>query len=274
MKTNKPTTSCSSNPEKKSGPNLLWIGMAALLLLILGWRFMVVLPPRGMVYVPGGNFYAGSPSAPLEDGPYRQYYLPGFFIDRCEVTNAEFEAFVKASGYRWEGNWMIYYTRNRGNYPVVGVTWQDAAAYARWAGKRLPTQWEWEKAARGTKGRIYPWGDKWDGKKALVFADDSQPVGQPVSGASPYGMLNAADNAMEWTRDTETLYYGYNDRDGSECRVVKGGCWALTPRECRCSFRYLLEPEAATHVVGFRCARDVKWFPQKARKSVPKPVRR
>lgn len=255
MKTNKPITCCLSSRKNKVCFGAIFT-LAGLLGVILFW-ILHVLPPQGMVYVPGGDFLIGSRVFIMEDGPVTKARTPSFFIDRCEVTNREFERFVQASGYRWQGNWIIYNRMDRRDNPVAGVTWQDAAAYAKWAGKRLPTRLEWEKAARGRVGRIYPWGNQWDARRARVFADDSQPVGLLKAGSSPYGMLNAADNVTEWTADSETLFYGQEEQDGSECKVVKGGCWAFTPREARCSFRYLLEPEAATHVVGFRCVKDI-----------------
>ena len=131
-----------------------------------------------MIYIPGGEFTRGTSKKEAArlarqygvhqslfmdlEAPRNKVYVKPFYIDRYEVTNRQYQAFVKVTGHNAPGGWNgTHYPEGQGDYPVTGMTWQDAKAYAEWAGKRLPTEMEWEKAARGADGRLYPWGNEW-----------------------------------------------------------------------------------------------------------------
>ncbi|MCL5036341.1 MAG: formylglycine-generating enzyme family protein [Chloroflexi bacterium] len=212
-----------------------------------------IKPPEGMVYIPPGKFITGSKTHP-EDGEPGSAETTGFFIDKCEVTNAEYDRFVRATGYVPAGGWRKYYTRGEDNYPVVDVSFKDAQAYAVWAGKRLPTAHEWD---RGADGRTYPWGDKWDESRARVLEDGPEETGLNTKGASPYGVLNMADNVSEWTSDMEVRTYNTHAGSSNLSRGIKGGSWAFTEDESRCSFYHLVDPDISSHVIGFRCVKDI-----------------
>ncbi len=207
-----------------------------------------------MVLIPAGPFLMGSPEGGdgfSDERPQRTITLRAFRMDRHEVTNAKYEQFVAATGHKPPGNvnpdvTLWFHGKplpDSGQHPVVNVAWQDAVAYCRWAGKRLPTEAEWEKAARGTDGRRYPWGNEWDLKRAnsasywagrtVEFKDRAEwkafwvtgegariseerglrgevltlPVGSFPEGASPYGLLDMAGNASEWVQDWFEPYY-------------------------------------------------------------------
>jgi formylglycine-generating enzyme required for sulfatase activity/predicted Ser/Thr protein kinase len=228
-----------------------------------------------LVHVPAGNFYMGSrdsddANADGDEKPMHPVYLDEFWIDQYEVTNADFAQFVEATGYQTDAekeehskNWRDA-AEGKDNHPVVYVSWNDAVAYCEWLGKRLPTEAEWEKAARGTDGRIWPWGNDWDEDK--VNSKDAGPgrtkaVGSYPDGASPYGCMDMAGNAWEWAADRyQGDYYqaapGNNPQgpDQGVSRVVRGGSWALPQGLTRCTGRFEFIPWVRRDDLGFRCA--------------------
>jgi len=200
--------------------------------------------------------------------PQRNVYVDGFWIYKYEVTVAQFRKFCHATGKTMPtalgGEW-------KDNHPIESVSWQDAADYSKWAGCALPTEAQWEKAARGTDGRIYPWGNKWDPSKCANSVrrdlDESKPVGAYPTGASPYGAMDMAGNAAEWCSDwydeDETYYANAaaNNPTGPDqgmSRIIRGGSWdyySAAPITFRCAARGGAKPDKGTLAGsnGFRC---------------------
>lgn len=219
-----------------------------------------------MVEIPAGEFLFGSDEQP-EASPPQKVNLPAFSIDVYEVTNAQFAAFVAATGYRTtaeqagEPSWRDYFGAGKEEHPVVKVSWYDAEAYCTWAGKRLPIEQEWEKAARGTDGRRYPWGNDFDPEKANGMEAGYRrtlPVGSLPAGASPYGVMDMAGNVAEWTADWYKAYPGSTYRDqymGEKFRITRGGGWFSDKEQVQTFYRNSTAPEAANDDLGFRCAK-------------------
>ena len=269
-----------------------------------------------MVLIPAGEFLMGSPEGEeaFDEHPQHTVYLDAYYIDKYEVTNVQFKAFVEATGYvtdaerkgygevwntkerpsmrrynfadvnwrrphAWVDNealpnrphpkaWENYNIEDKMGYPVVQVSWNDAQAYATWAGKRLPTEAEWEKAARGTDGRKWPWGNEFDldidgvAIHANIGSDGPLPVGCFPSGSSPYGAYNLAENVQEWVADWYASDYyacsSQNNPKGPETgkfRVVRGGSWKeLKSYQVLITNRAYQVPDYSSNFVGFRCA--------------------
>ncbi len=210
---------------------------------------------EGMVRVPGGEFLMGN-GTDASDGPPRRCQVRSFFIDVHEVTNAEYRRFLGDTGRAppptWNGN---AFPEGQASFPVTGVSWHDAVAYAAWAGKRLPTEEEWERAARGTDGRLYPWGSEFQPGKANSNEEKiggPTKVGEYAQGVSQVGCHDMVGNVLEWTA-TEI-----RDPDGRSYRVMKGGCWYFEGKNCRTSKRFKTDPSSALRSNGFRCARDAE----------------
>ncbi len=224
-----------------------------------------------MVLVPAGPFTMGSDDGDPEDAPAQTIDLPAFEIDKFEVTNDDFALFVDATGYQTfaevqgaSQNWR-YYAEGKGNHPVVKVTWNDAVAFCEWAGKRLPTEQEWEKAARGDDGRSYPWGNDFDATLANVKDTGirgTTAVGSFPGGASPYGVEDIAGNVWEWTATWFKAYPNsttYNSYFGERFRVTRGGAWFEEAPQVTVFNRNAADPEiTANDDVGFRCVRDAQ----------------
>jgi len=220
-----------------------------------------------MVWVPAGEFLMGSTDADNEadtdEKPQHKVYLDGYWIYKTEVTVAQYRKFCQATGRQMppEPEWKWQDT-----HPIVNVTWDDAAAYAQWAGAALPTEAQWEKAARGPDGRLYPWGNDWDGAKCVNSArgnapGGTKPVGGMPAGASPYGCLDMAGNVWEWCADWYDGSYYKNTPSGNPtgpatgtARVVRGGSWGNTISDFfRAAGRYRPTPEGRNDYLGFRC---------------------
>ena len=220
-----------------------------------------------MVWVPAGEYLMGSTDADNEadtdEKPQHKVYLDGYWIYKTEVTVAQYRKFCQATGRQMppEPEWKWQDT-----HPIVNVTWDDAAAYAQWAGAALPTEAQWEKAARGPDGRLYPWGNDWDGAKCVNSArgnapGGTKPVGGMPAGASPYGCLDMAGNVWEWCADWYDGSYYKNTPSGNPtgpatgtARVVRGGSWGNTISDFfRAAGRYRPTPEGRNDYLGFRC---------------------
>ena len=211
----------------------------------------------------------------LDEMPQHPVYVKGFYIDRYEVTNAQYDEFVKTTGAYTPATWD-YRKHPSGKiwpvgapppgeeqHPVTDTDWYDADAYCRWAGKRLPTEAEWEKAARGTDGRTWPWGDTFDSGRANTLGsgkDWTAPVGNFEGDLSPYGVYDMAGNAMEWTASWYQPYPGSTLQRvafGEKYRVLKGGAWnAPALPFSRAANRHAVAPKWDHPNHGFRCAKN------------------
>lgn len=240
-------------------------------------------PPEGMVLIAAGEYIMGSTEEQVQaageqyggefvytsEKPQRKINVAAFHIDIHPVTNKLYKKFLDATGYRPQGNryqrmWFLRhwsdgsYPPGKADHPVTYITWHDAKAYAEWKGKRLPTEVEFEKAARGTDGRLWPWGDEFDVEKANIRVwgqealADTTPVGSYPSGKSPFGLMDAAGNVFEWTSDLDPEQL----KKGAEVVVLKGGSWKSYDSYARCAFRQFGEAAGFGPHIGFRCAKS------------------
>jgi formylglycine-generating enzyme required for sulfatase activity len=274
---------------------------------------------KNMVLIPAGEFLMGSPEGDgaFDEYPQRKVYLDTYYIDKYEVTNAQFKEFVEATGYVTDAErnnrgevwnpkewsdlrlrtfsnvswrcpnalldneqspnrphpdaWENYNIIDKMDYPVVQVSWNDAQAYVKWVGKRLPTEAEWEKAARGTDGRRWPWGNVFNldiegvTVHANIASDYLLPVDSFPTGVSPYGVYNLTGNVEEWTADWYAAdYYAYGPKnnpkgpDNGIARVLRGGSWRHQKGyQVLSANRSYKVPDYSSNFVGFRCA----WSP-------------
>lgn len=227
-----------------------------------------------MILIPAGEFTMGSDPtvdrhAQENEQPQHTLYLPNYYLAKTTVTNAQYATFVR-SGYDRPAHWESWQQPPGGkeHHPVVDVSWHDAIAYCHWLSKvtgkfyRLPSEAEWEKGARGTGGRVYPWGRQQDPKRCSSResgADDTTPVGDYPEGVSPFGLQDMAGNVWEWC-STLLRTYPYNPNDGREDleadgpRVMRGGSWDSYHRHARCSCRFEYGPAFGFYALGFRVA--------------------
>lgn len=226
-----------------------------------------------LVRIPAGSFIMGSDDFDLES-PERAVNLPAFEIDRYPVTVAQYARFAEETGHELPDDFPsqddLIDNPDRARHPVERVSWNDASAYCTWAGLRLPTEAEWERASRGPDGRRWPWGERFDEARAVVW-DNAKALGVTTvaidrfpGGESVEGVRHLAGNVEEWVQDALRPYPGSSHRsphaDGS-CRVLRGGSWFYTNEYSRGSFRRGALPEftgyAGAGGPGFRCARTV-----------------
>ncbi|MFQ5949340.1 MAG: formylglycine-generating enzyme family protein [Nitrospiria bacterium] len=247
-----------------------------------------------MVWIPPGTFFMGTDEIDVEnegiqlgfprpwfedEHPRRNVTLDGYFIDRHEVTQQEYMQFVRATGHRPPVHWTSgLYETGKGDHPVTYVDWYDANDYCRWSEKHLPTEEEWEKAARGPEGRRYPWGDAFDIRRAQLApgADiliKTAPVGNYIDGISPYGVSDMIGNVWEWTESWYLPYPESNLRSrdfGMKYRVVRGLSYHSLGHYPEGAYQRVLEvtaraatrsydpPTERLEDLGFRCARRGK----------------
>lgn len=224
---------------------------------------------ESMVWVPAGPFTMGSDLFDIE-GPVREVHVEGFWIDRLPVTHGQYFDFVEQTGAAPLPDWPADGPgADISDHPVERVTWAEAREYASWCGKRLPTEAEWEKAARGTDAREWPWGidlveentNVWDSAKPLDLM--TIPSASRAGNVSPYGVIDMSGNVEEWVEDLFLPYEGcevdYPSTQGN-CRVLRGGSWFYTNEMARCSFRRGALPTFSGYEraggPGFRCARS------------------
>lgn len=220
-----------------------------------------------MVEITGGTFKMGSDAGNADSKPPHQVEVKSFMLDTFEVTNADFKKFVDAAAYKTDAekngssdNWLTY-AKDKDDHPVVKVSWNDAKAFCEWAGKRLPTEAEWEFAARGTDGFTFPWGNEFDPKKANVKASGlrgTTAVGSFPAGASPFDIQDMSGNVAEWTSTVPEHYPG-NTTDsklyGANLFVLRGGGWFSPEEQATTFFRNSNVPIAGNDDLGFRCAK-------------------
>jgi len=216
-----------------------------------------------MVRVPKGAFLMGSSTGEADERPEHNVLLNTFWIDKYEVTNEKYVICVAAGKCRENEKYLGFADPDQ---PVVGVSWFDAADYCSYVGKRLPTEAEWEKAARGQDSREYPWGNNLDCTLANYRecrVGKTMPVGSYPNGASPYGLLDMAGNAAEWCSDWYDPNYYQNspksDPKGPESgkyRVIRGGMWLRFAYQMRSADRAAQSPDRRNNTTGFRCAKD------------------
>ena len=236
-----------------------------------------------MVAVPAGPFTMGRDDGEPDERPAHTVQLPAFRIDRVPVTNADFAVFLNAVGVRGEGGQRLYDDDDRDarvhrrgarwvveagyeSHPAVEVSWHGARAYCAWRGARLPTEAEWEKAARGTDARRYPWGNEAPDPSRARYGSGwnaTVPVGVHPRGASPYGVLDAAGNVWEWVSSAYRAYPwraddGREDASADAVRGTRGGGHDSPPGAITATQRgrtLSRAPDAGHHNIGFRCAR-------------------
>ncbi|GJL77151.1 MAG: hypothetical protein NPINA01_01400 [Nitrospinaceae bacterium] len=250
-----------------------WIGMAAA-------EENKGSDPSDMVLIPAGTFTMGSTEADIkwaavkffsetlewyqDETPAREVHLDAYYVDKYEVTNRAYMKFRESVQGRGP-KFMDELRFNKPDHPVVGISWQEADDYCLWAGKRLPTEAEWEKAARGNDARYFPWGNEPDATLGNVrgMLDEyryTAPVGDYEKGKSPYGVHDLAGNVWEWTSDWYKPYAGNqheNDLYGESLKVIKGGSWKSNMDLARSAIRGKAIPDQPQSYIGFRCARDL-----------------
>lgn len=235
-----------------------------------------------MILIPAGEFLMGSDPLVDKDAkdneqPQHRLYLPDYYLAKTSVTNAQYLVFVRVTGHSAPDHWSHdKFLAAKANHPVVKVSWYDAIAYCRWLTEvtgrayTLPSEAEWEKGARGTDGRIYPWGSEWDASRCNSYQSgpgDTTPVGAYPGGASPYGLLDMSGNVWEWTRslwgqdwEKPKFKYPYRPDDGREdlkaadrvLRVMRGGPWDGYVDGTRCDVRAWNFPIYSYGFLGFR----------------------
>lgn len=278
-----------------------WVAGVGLLVVLLGgwWCTAVLLrtasaqeasPYAGMVEIAGGAFTMGRDDGPANERPAHQMFLPTFYIDRNLVTVVEFTTFVQAKGPAGPRGEMYLDVHDPDNriqqrdgvwlpdkgfelHPVGEVSWFGALAYCQWRQKRLPSEAEWEKAARGTDGRLYPWGSDLPRPELAFFGGlrgQTVPVGLYPKGASPYGALDMSGQVWEWTTSIFKPY-PYDAQDGREdlsvaaSRVARGGSSSSPPEGLTSTSREIISAGRQTtgHAyIGFRCAKPLEMLSQ------------
>jgi iron(II)-dependent oxidoreductase len=243
---------------------------------------------KRMLLIPAGFFLMGTSDADLiemenqhrwkrewfaDEMPQHRVYLGAFYIDETPVTNAEYKKFLDAGARRavptnWDARRRTY-AIGASDHPVVCVSWDDANAYADWANKRLPTEAEWEKSARGADGRWFPWGNRFDATR-FNSSEANLRGTTPVTkfaphGTSPFGVVDLVGNVWEWCADFYDAEYYKSSPErnprgpaSSDWRVLRGGAWDAAPDCARCASRDYIAPELGYATVGFRCVALVR----------------
>ena len=243
-----------------------------------------------MILIPSGSVMIGEDSQYSfpNQKPVHKVHLDAYYVDVAEVTNSQYREFIRDGGYKrkefWTKEGWAYLQKalqgyrpvtpwslarhgfNKPHQPVCGVVWYEADAYARWCGKRLPTEAEWERAARSTDGRIYPWGDEFDYTKVyygLAGTFSVNQVGSYPNGASADGLLDMSGSVWEWVADWYSGHYYLDSPSKNPSgpsrghqKVLRGGAWGPNRLQWKATYRYSEKPNVRRFDVGFRCARN------------------
>ncbi len=270
-----------------------WVRLVSVSIVLSGFAgFTLAAPALRLLPIPSGTAQVGSHDGEADERPVRHVPVAAFRLSRTEVTNRDFGAFISAThyvtqaekrgwGWVWTDRWRQVHGANwqhpqgpgshildRHDHPVVQVSWTDARAYCRWHRLRLPTDVEWEYAARGSDGRRYPWGNETpraDGVQRANYGTDAccapdaqdgyrltAPVGRYPKGASPFGLLDMAGNVWEWVIDEPPNKTSTTTTVSNQ--IIRGGGWGNNPYCLRAAYRHTNEPDASLDMVGFRCA--------------------
>ncbi|MDE0483861.1 MAG: formylglycine-generating enzyme family protein [Candidatus Poribacteria bacterium] len=236
---------------------------------------LIIIDVEEMILIPAGEVTIGTNEKTNltfgNEADSQVVFVEAFYIDKYEVTNGQYAKFLSETGHRIPKFWDNP-TLNDPDQPVVGINWEDAETYAKWAGKRLPTDVEWEKAARSPDGRIYPWGDGFDASlgnfndgekmngKLDGYAMETAPVGSFANGISPYGLHDMSGNVWEWVisvLDDSTLEAHTKELTNGKIYTIRGGSWTNGAGDTRTTVFYIYPAQCSDHSssVGFRCAK-------------------
>jgi formylglycine-generating enzyme required for sulfatase activity len=269
-------------PRKRMGGGLsLMLAVPTLLgglLLGVAWAGTPAVPPTNandeveLVLIPAGEFTMGHKDS-YDTLPVRRMNLPVFYIDKYEVTNKRYKRFIDATGYKvpwsqdpavaeyvWDWRKRMY-PEGKGDDPVVFVNWEDAKAFCAWAGKSLPTEAQWEKAARGINGKPYPWGNSWEAKKANTSESgvkQTAPFGSFKDDVSEYGVHDLAGNVSEWVEEWFAPYPGNpmtNYEERNKYKILRGGSWDYGHSIANGYHRQYALPQSQMAAIGFRCVK-------------------
>jgi len=233
----------------------------------------------GMALIPQGAFEMGSRKSLRElnpvaifqadrhmlgpEDPAHELILDAYYIDLHEVTNADYKEYIEATGPKTKPRYWDDSNFNQSNQPVVGVTWKEAQAFCQWKGKRLPTEAQWEKAARGKRPVKYPWGNEEPDKNRLNFnsyVGKTTPVGSYPTGKSDYGVFDLSGNVAEWVQDWHfPEYYLFSPKENppgpekGHYKIIRGGNWQNNAEDVRLTYRNATVPKARSKTIGFRC---------------------
>ncbi|MFN0087417.1 MAG: SUMF1/EgtB/PvdO family nonheme iron enzyme [Blastocatellia bacterium] len=219
--------------------------------------------PAGMVSIPESEFMMGRDDASEFEKPAHLVRMYSFYIDRTEVTNERYADFVRQKNRNAPSHWIDEtYPPGEANFPVKNVSWYDARDYCEWRGKRLPTEEEWEYAARGKENLLYPYGNAWKAQFSSASTQDQigklSAVGSYKEGESPFGLVDMAGNVAEWTATDYKPYPGSPEKQDPGNKVLRGGSFQNLPSEQTATDRRWLPPQSKRDYLGFRCAKDIK----------------
>jgi len=263
--------------EEQKSKLPLFFGIAILALLTIGISYWLltrpqplidpnrgqIVVPADMIAIPGGEFMMGREDGNDYEKPVHQVNVGSFLIDKFEVTNEQYSQFVRQTRHQPPSHWPKgQYQIGKATLPVVNVSWYDAKDYCELLGKRLPTEEEWEFAARGKDGRLYPYGgNQWKPRFSNakeVGLEEPQPVGSYPDGASPFGVLDMAGNAAEWTASDYKPYPNSLASPQEGNKIIRGGGFRVLAKEQTATDRFFDRPNVMYDFIGFRCAKSIK----------------